>query len=80
MTSYDFLNEANPSFRKKGDGCYSGVAIMMEKYKSHIKETPTEKQKSPKEFLKQDFLLEMMTKDFGCYDDVLWAMKEWAKT
>lgn len=80
MTSFDFLKGVNPSFRRKIDGCYANVAIIMEEYKVHIKETSVDEQNSPEEFLKKDFLLERMTKDFDCYDDVLWAMKEWAIT
>ena len=77
--SFEFLNEADPSFRRKVDGCFVGVASIMDKYRTHVKETVEENQKSPSDFLKEDFLLEMMVKDFDCYESVLHIMGEYSK-
>ncbi len=77
--SFNFLKTINPSFRKKIDGCYANFAILLDKYKKHLSETPKEETKSPADFLKQDLLLEMMVKDFNCYQEVLLAMETYAK-
>jgi len=78
-TSFDFLERANPSFRKKIDPMRTSVSVIMDKYKRHIKETTEAERKSPSEFLKQDFILNMFAEDSGCSEDILWAMVEWSK-
>jgi len=80
-TSFDFLYGINPSLRRKIDPMFVSLTNTMDKYKIHIEETSEPEQKSPEEFLKeQDILLEMFSKQFDCYDDILWILKKWAKT
>lgn len=80
-TSFNYLYGINPSLRRKIDPMFVSLANVMDQYKIHIKETPEPEQKSPKEFLaEKEILLEMFSKEFDCYDDILWILKEWAKT
>jgi len=77
-TSFEFLDNTDPIFRRKVDGCFVGVASMMDKYRKHVTENTKENQLSASDFLKEDFLLEMMTKDFDCYESVLHIMEKYA--
>jgi hypothetical protein len=78
-TSFDFLNRQNPVFRKKIDGCFVGFAELLDKYLKHVSETPKQSRKPADVFLSDDLLLEMMINDFGCHDEAIQAMEEYAK-
>lgn len=79
-TSFDFLNGINPSLKRKIEPMFVSVVNLMEQYKIHIKETPESEQKSPEEFLtEQGIVVEMFARQFDCYDDVLWILREWTK-
>lgn len=79
-TSFEFLNGADPIFRRKIDSCFVSVATMLDKYKKHVADTTNENRKSASDFLKEeDSLLEMMVKDFDCYESVLYAMKKYSE-
>lgn len=77
MNSAEFI-EKNDSLLEMmiiDANCYASVLGIMDKYRTHIKETPKANQKEPAAFLSEnDFLLEMMLKDFNCYAGVLGIM------
>jgi len=73
-------NNLNPDTRRKVDGCYANLITFLDDYKNHCMETAKETTKTPADFLKKDFLLEMMVKDFNCYQDVLELMGNYVKT
>lgn len=75
----DFIKNGDPTFRRKIDGCLVGFSIIMDKYRAHVAETSKEERKTPAEFLKNDFLHEMMIKDFGCYESALYVMEKYAE-
>jgi hypothetical protein len=75
----DYIKNGDPTFRRKIDGCLVGFSDVMDKYRKHIEETIKENQKTPSDFLKEDFLLEMMIKDFDCYESALYVMKTYAE-
>jgi len=73
-------NNVNLGTRRKIDGCYANLITLLDDYEKHCIETSKEMVKTPADFLKQDFLLEMMAKDFDCYQDVLELMSTYIKT
>ena len=75
----DFIKNGDPTFRRKIDGCLVGFSMMLDEYRQHITETPKEEQKTPQEFLSNDVVLEMMVKDFDCYESALQVMKTYAE-
>lgn len=78
-TSFEFLNEADPIFRRKIDSCFVSVATMLDKYKKHVADTTDENRKNASDFLKEeDPLLEMMVEDFDCHESVIYAMKKYS--
>lgn len=75
----DYIKNGDQSFRRKIDGCLVGFADMIDKYRKHISETEEGKRKTPEEFLSSDFLLEMMIKDYGCYENAISVMKVYSE-
>ncbi|MDQ5971093.1 MAG: hypothetical protein QG566_39 [Patescibacteria group bacterium] len=75
----DFIKNGDPTFRRKIDGCLVSFSSMMDTYRKHIIETPKEEQKAPSEFLSNDYILEMMIKDFDCHDSALHVMKKYSE-
>ncbi len=75
----NFIKNGDPTFRRKIDGCLIVFSSMMDMYREHIIETPKEEQKTPSVFLSNDSLLEMMIKDFDCYESALHVMKKYSE-
>jgi hypothetical protein len=79
QTSFEFIDASDLIFRKKIEGCYVSIAKIMDKYRKHVAENTKENQKNASDFLKEDFLLNIMVDDFDCREDVVSIMKEYAE-
>jgi len=80
-TSYEFLNQSDPTFRKKIYAMYVSVANLLDKYKEHTESTPKESQMSPEDFLEGNdyFIIKMFSDEVGCYESILYYMRKFVE-
>lgn len=77
ISSYDFLNQSDPVFRRKIEVFFVSAANILNKYKEYTENTQKEKQIDIEVFLKNnDPIVEMFSKQIGCYENLIYYMKK----
>lgn len=80
-TSYEFLDQSDPTFRRKIEPMYVSIANLLDKYKEHTENTPKESQMSPEDFLNKNdyFIIKMFSDEIGCYNSILYCMRKFVE-
>ena len=78
-TSFEFINQQVPSFRKKINQRYIQFSNLLNAYRDHILYAAEDEYKTAEEFLAKEESLKSVLESAGCYEDAIHVMESFAK-